>query len=377
MAPAAENVVYAASRQRGPTTSPSPQGSSTSVRQPVLGYLEASKYPPGFVDSDGPILIPALEAKGITVRRLAWNTPMTDAQLLECDGYFYGSPWDNWAENMPVFLAFSERLEGLGIEQINCQAALRSGSHKSYLPGMAQLGVATVPTKVLWAPSNGGAPLTTDVAALYSIGGIDYDEIVLKPGSSGGALGTGRFRRDEYQRALQHTEHLHRQGQDVIAQPFLEQILTKRELGTVIINGADGDVTHAFTKASILEAGASPDVVHAFHPDRRPHQLSATDIARTQATLKAWKELHGLTDRDQFVARFDTIAGDLLEGELVAPMKGLSIEGIDPRGLSALTDMISSAMFAARDTRLATPTLLVPKMGGHELDDSGLAGMAL
>lgn len=355
-------------------TRPNINGSDRDDR-PVVWYVTAGQYPPGFVDGDRLIVQQAFEQRGLRVIFDPWNEECTNAEFEEkvagVDFVYNGSPWDNWGKNMVAFLHFNHRLKQLGKEISNPIEVTKAGSNKWYLFRLAHRhGVAVVPTDMyrykdrgeVRGPRveiSGATALQRRINRLFRVNGVDYDEIVMKPGSSGGSLETARFKRSQWREALEHMGRLHGADmhdgispgfpQDVLVQPFRDAIERDRELAVVIINGKDGP---SFTKASILEEDTPPGVEHRFHPDKQPHDLTTAERERALRVWNALKEEYEWKDADLIAVRVDFIGDELLEVEMIAPVKGFAIPGICRRGLDLFADEIAIRSERNRDIRL-------------------------
>lgn len=107
-------------------------------------------------------------------------------------------------------------------------------SHKGYLRELAADGVATVPT--LWIERAAAAP----GARLAAPG---WDEVVVKPAVSIGAIGALRARADD-PACLAHLESLVAEG-DVMVQPFVRSIAEAGEMSLIYFGGV---FSHAICK---------------------------------------------------------------------------------------------------------------------------------
>lgn len=174
-------------------------------------------------------LVGALAARGIVADQLPWQS--------DCDWAAYPlvvvrTPWDYFLRR-EAFLDWAERVASR-TRLVNPCRLLRWNSHKAYLRELAGLGVPVVPT--CWLAS--GMP-----HAIELLTATGWDEVVVKPAVSIGAIGArrGRPADPELQR---HVQALLQDG-DVMVQPYLAEVETAGELSLIYFAG---EFSHAVCK---------------------------------------------------------------------------------------------------------------------------------
>src|ERR1043166_3496668 len=100
---------------------------------------------PGLNDDDR-LLIPALDALGLSAAPAVWDAP--DVRWDEFRAVMVRSCWD-YHHRLEEFLAWVDRLERAGVPLWNPPAVLRWNSHKGYLRDLEACGVPIVPTRWL------------------------------------------------------------------------------------------------------------------------------------------------------------------------------------------------------------------------------------
>jgi glutathione synthase/RimK-type ligase-like ATP-grasp enzyme len=208
----------------------------------------------------------ALAAVGVESLLLPWTDPSvlrTGADLA-----LIRSTWD-YTARLPDFLSV---LAELPMPVVNRVEVVRWNCHKSYLTTLAAAGVPVVPTALVRAAAvqSGAAPELPEFGSA---------EVIVKPATSAGARGVGRFPSSSTA-ALDHLESLLTVG-DVLVQPFLPDV-ADGERSLVFLGGryshavrktpAAGDfrvqeqyggviVPHLASAAELTAAGAALDVV--------------------------------------------------------------------------------------------------------------------
>jgi hypothetical protein len=376
--------------------------------RPVVVYFRANEYPANFKDGDRRTVIDALERQGVRVVERKWGDTLTEEELAHVDFAYLGSPWDDWGRNMPRFLRFVRNLEAHGVPISNPWEVVKAGADKSYLWRLSRrrdgradtpaarerrrqkgTDVKVVPTDMYRYQDRGlarGPKVEVSgtsqeerrVNRLFRIQGVDYDEIVIKPGSSGGTLDTARFKRSQWREALAHMQKLHAGvdtgdnpgppfPQDVIVQPYREVIEREREKALVILNGT---FSHAFIKDPILEEGAGPDDPHAFHPNKQPYDPTTEEIEHAERAYAELKKMYGWKDKDLIAVRIDMIGDEMLEAEMIAPVKGFNIKGMMRDAVDRFAGAIAGharrhlAQRLGRSNGVDIATPSTPEMGG-------------
>jgi hypothetical protein len=355
--------------------------------QPVIAYLESEQLAPGAVDTDRDTVIAALEQAGVKVERVKWDGK-TKVDWGKYAVAFHGSPWSNWRK-MGQYLHFVADLEKLGLKQINPPKVIRAGSNKKYLLRLAERGVNIIPTKIERANTKARNKLGSSrkpldmpldlpkverdrlerqhkIEQLFTIDGVLHEEIVLKPLTAGGAAGASRFRLDGADGALTGEDayermiELHKEGRDVVVEQYIAEVESKRELSQYVTNGV---VTHATTKRALLGHGERHDAVRESHPDKQPHDATEDEVRFAEEVWERLKEVYKLTDQDDVSVRIDSIDGQLLEIEMIAPVKSFDI--CDGRGLPEFVDMMVNAANTEWERRRLGDDLYAEAEGGE------------
>jgi hypothetical protein len=277
-------------------------------------------------DDDSPEVARRLERRGVVAHIIPWDggKPMPwhryDALVLQ-------SPWSMWRK-LAEFRGWLGERVGEGAHVLNPAGVVSAGLGKRYLARLAGLGVQIVPTVFVedagaWTADR----LRGELSAVFPDAASPRRSIVVKPESSGGALGAREFSVDEVGRAGAYVRSLNGTGMTALVQPYVHAIDTHRELGVITMGD---DISHAITKAAILRPDGGR---HAFHPDPRPY--SELTGPRLAAVSRAYDSFVGmlpagtpapLSVRLDFVLDPGADAGLLLlEIEAVAPVKFFSL----------------------------------------------------
>ncbi|MBN8609678.1 MAG: hypothetical protein J0L92_03790 [Deltaproteobacteria bacterium] len=190
----------------------------------------ATSHPLPEPDPDEPLLLAALEARGIAARRVAWDDGREDwarpqaATLLR-------STWD-YLHRPEAFASWIGSLRG---PVANPADVLLENLHKRYLLALRERGVPTVPTSLVLRDE----PIDT----------LPFDgALVVKPAVSAASFRTARFSREQHLEAITFARALATE-RDVLIQPYLEAVEHSGERALVWI---DGEVTHAVRKSPRL-----------------------------------------------------------------------------------------------------------------------------
>lgn len=184
------------------------------------------------LDDDEPLLIAALQTRGVEAVPVVWNDP--DADWSAFDAVVLRSAWDYPAHH-DAFTAWTRQVERVTVLR-NSSEDVAWDIDKRYLLALAAHGVPTVPS---WVFEPGAAISLPD----------DVGEVVVKPVISAGSQDTARYRSDERRQALEHIERLLQQGRDALVQPYLSQVDEHGETAMVYL--ADR-FSHAICKGPIL-----------------------------------------------------------------------------------------------------------------------------
>jgi len=268
------------------------------VRHPHIVFAGCRALVDG--DGDDAGLIPALRARGLHARWLAWDDPESE----QADLVILRATWD-YIDRLDEFLAWSKRVPNL----LNAPDVVAWNTDKRYLLDLESAGVPTVPSR-FFAPGERVR--------------LPAGELVVKPAVGAGSVGAQRFTDGELARG--HAAALQSAGRTVLVQPYDARI-ADGETALVFVAGRQ---SHAFTKGPLLPPpGAKPafdesgtyaeETLQAAEPD-----FELWDVGR--AALAAGADHLGIAADEFLYARVDVIGGPddprLLEVELVEPSLG-------------------------------------------------------
>ena len=219
-------------------------------RRPLVALATSADWPD--LGPDDRHIAPALARAGVDAEVVIW----TEADVVwdRFDAIVIRSCWD-YHDDLPRWLRWVDAIDGLGASHRsgspgdpgsrlwNPAPVVRWNARKTYLSELATLGVPVVPT--IWVEASG---LTSWIALRTALGAAPWDDLVLKPAVSAGALGTFHLRRQ----ALSSSEaalgpllpELVRRG-PVLVQRYLPEIATEGEWSLLFF---DGRLSHAVVK---------------------------------------------------------------------------------------------------------------------------------
>ncbi len=211
-------------------------------------------------DHETALVAAALRALGVDSRIVAWTDPAVrspggDLALIR-------STWD-YTTRLPEFLEF---LAGLPMPVVNPVEVARWNCHKGYLTELAAAGAPVVPTVLV---------RSWDAPTVPAFGSAD---IIVKPASSAGARGVGRFPSGSAA-AAEHLEMLLGAG-DALVQPFQPDVLA----GERSLIFLDGRFSHAVRKTP---AAGDFRVQEQYGGVIVSHVPSAAELAAAGAALEA------------------------------------------------------------------------------------------
>ncbi|MGW7213293.1 ATP-grasp domain-containing protein [Streptomyces collinus] len=249
-------------------------------------------------DRDLPVLVQALREAGADAVAVPWDDP--DVDWAGFDLALIRSTWD-YSWRAEEFTAWAERC-GEATRLANPLGVVTWNADKRYLGQLAEAGVPVVPTRY-FAP---GDPL--DLPA--------DREFVVKPASGAGARYAARYPAGERDAAVRQAERMHREGFTVMVQPYLSSIDTHGERALQFFGGR---LLHAGVKGAVLAPGTPYDADKVAHPDLRPWEPTAAELAVAEKALAA---VPG--DAELLYARVDLVTGPdgepcVMELELIEP----------------------------------------------------------
>ncbi|PPS72874.1 MULTISPECIES: ATP-grasp domain-containing protein [Streptomyces] len=270
-------------------------------------------------DRDLPVLVDALREAGADAVAVAWDDPGVD--WAGFDLALLRSTWDySWRAG--EFTAWAERCAKT-TRLANPVGVVRWNADKRYLGQLAEAGVPAVPTRY-FAPG--------DPVALPADG-----EYVVKPASGAGARYAARYPAGEREAAVRQIERMHAEGFTVMVQPYLSGIDTHGERALQFFGGR---LLHASVKGAVLAPGTPYDADKVAHPDLRPWEPTADELAVAERALAA---VPG--DAELLYARVDLVTGPdgepcVMELELIEPNLFL---GLHPDSLPRVVRAVLAA----------------------------------
>lgn len=199
---------------------------------------------------DDRAIAPALARLGLETCVAVWTDDSVDWDRFAA--IVVRSCWD-YHHDLPRWLAWIGALESMDIVERpsgngrlwNPPALLRWNARKTYLTDLAARGVPTVPTRWLDAMM-----LTSGAALSAALDETGWDQLVVKPAVSAGALGVHRLRRRESggyegEEPLAAALALHSQRGPWLVQPYLREVADAGEWSLIFF---DGELSHAVLK---------------------------------------------------------------------------------------------------------------------------------
>lgn len=184
-----------------------------------------------FLEYEDHLLAEALKARGAAqVENLVWNDPGIAWSGLPHDLLMIRSCWDYWRN----FAAFSEWLnarEAEGLPLFNPPSLLRSNINKTYLAGLARLGVRTIPTAFAET-----ADRASIAAALAQIG--NPDSVFIKPSISAGGDNSYMAPAAEAEETARLVAAKMVPAATLMLQPFFPEVREEGEWSLIYYNGA-------------------------------------------------------------------------------------------------------------------------------------------
>ncbi|MFF5963087.1 RimK family alpha-L-glutamate ligase [Streptomyces collinus] len=249
-------------------------------------------------DRDLPVLVAALREAGADAVAVPWDDPDVDWAAFGLA--LIRSTWD-YSWRAEEFTAWAERC-GEATRLANPLGVVQWNADKRYLGQLAEAGVPVVPTRY-FAPGD-ALDLPAD------------REFVVKPASGAGARYAARYPAGERDAALRQAERMHAEGFTVMVQPYLSSIDTHGERALQFFGGR---LLHASVKGAVLAPGTPYDADKVAHPDLRPWEPAAAELAVAEKALAA---VPG--DAELLYARVDLVTGPdgepcVMELELIEP----------------------------------------------------------
>jgi len=233
---------------------------------------------------------PAFEDRGIAITEICWDDQSADWAAF--DAAIIGTTWDYWDDN-DLFLQTLDSIEKL-TPLFNSAATVRKNSNKQYLKELAASGTKLIPTQ--WIDT----PTVTNVEAAFD--SLQCSDMVIKQQVGAGAGGQYR---------LKPGDPIPELTQPMMAQPFLNSILTEGEISLIYV---DGQFSHALIKRAIEGDYRIQSIYGGTEEVTSP---SDDDLAAASAVL-------GALDEIPLYARVDMLRAEtgelyLMELELIEP----------------------------------------------------------
>ena len=275
-----------------------------------IAIATAAEFPD--LDEDGPVLLGALAARGLTAEAAVWTDP--DVDWSAYDLVVVRCTWD-YHERRDEFVDWAHRVADV-TRIANPAAVLAWNTDKTYLRALQAAGLPVVPTD--WLEPG-------DVFAVPEVG-----EYVVKPAVSAGSRDTNRYLVGDHDEiAVRHAGSLLAAGRTVMVQPYLAQIDTDGETALFFFGGA---YSHAVRKGPLLTP-AMDLVSAAYKPETiQPRDPSEAERDAAEQVLDALAQVGPVARTGLLYARVDLVPGPdgtptLLELELTEPSMFLVHDG--------------------------------------------------
>lgn len=266
--------------------------------EPRIAIATCATYADLKVDDE--LLRVALEERGCEAESVVWDQLGTEWS--QFDLCLVRSTWD-YDEKHGEFLDWTRRVEAAtGLR--NPAKLIAWNSDKSYLRGLGERGVRTVPT--VWVGKDSRLDLERILA------GTGWEEAVVKPVVDLGARNLQRVRAGDGSAALESILQRH----DAMVQPFLPAAEERGELSLIYI---EGELSHAVRKRP---AAGDFRVQSIWGGTVSREEPAAAEVELAEEVMALFREL-------PLYARVDLVAGPteepcLIELELIEPNLYLS-----------------------------------------------------
>jgi hypothetical protein len=203
------------------------------VPPPKSHFAFATERRHANLSADDLLAIGPLNQLGVDVTPAVWDDAAVDWR--QFDAVVVRSCWD-YHTRVDEFLAWIDRIDGLGVPMVNPASVLRWNADKRYLRELERGGVRVVPTQ--WV-ERGDFVALADVLA-----GQQWHDAVVKPAVSASAHDTRRVQAGASAIAESDFRALVEKGV-VLVQPFVDAITRDGEWSLVFLGG---DYSHAVVK---------------------------------------------------------------------------------------------------------------------------------
>ncbi len=260
------------------------------------------------MDTDGPLLFPALDARGVSYDVVAWDDPKVKWNRYHT--VVVRATWD-YFRRAEQFLDVLEQIDQHAT-LLNPLEVIEWNLDKRYLIEVNKAGLPTVPSTYV----SHLHPPTELASAMGQIGRWDVAEVVVKPTVSAGSNDTFRIDAADGSSLSKAVQAIVDSDRVAMIQPYLPAVDTYGERGFVYVNGS---FDHAFAKAALLTQG-DQTVDGLFVPEKIA-AVEPTDAERAVAeSVNGW-----LCERfgPVLYARIDLLPSEegpqLVEVELIEP----------------------------------------------------------
>ncbi len=260
------------------------------------------------LDTDGPLLFPALDAAGLEYDVVAWDDPK--AKWSTYSKVIVRATWD-YFNRLDEFQAVLEHINAQ-TELLNPLEALEWNLDKRYIIELRRAGLSIVDTAFVTHLM----PPTELMGALTKIEKWKCVEVVVKPSVSAGSNDTYRLDAADGSAIAKAVQSIVDSDRVAMVQPYLIDVDSYGERGCVYFNGS---FDHAFAKAALLLPGEQ--AIEGLFVQEEIEPVELTDHERSAAdAVNAW-----LVERfgSLLYARIDLVPGpngpEVLEVELIEP----------------------------------------------------------
>ncbi len=195
------------------------------------------------LDTDGPLLFPALERAGVSVDVMPWDGP---SRWSRYDLVVIRATWD-YHLRVDEFRSVLEMIESQTTLH-NPLEVIEWNLDKRYSIELAGEGIPIVDCAFI----SHLTPPTELGSALTRIDRWGCSEVVVKPSVSAGSNDTYRLGADDGSAVAKAVQAIIDSDRVAIVQPYLDSVDTYGERGCVYV---DGRFDHSFTKAALLQPG--------------------------------------------------------------------------------------------------------------------------
>jgi hypothetical protein len=292
-----------------------------------VAIATAAEFPD--LDDDGPVLLAALQQRGIAAEPAVWTDQ--DIDWATYDLVVVRSTWD-YAPRRDEFVAWAHHVESVS-RLANPAAVIEWNTDKTYLRTLDEAGLPVIATDWL-------VPGDTFVPPVQG-------EYVVKPAVSAGSVDTDRFRAGEHDElAVAHAAAILASGRTVMVQPYLHEVDTAGETALLYIGGG---LSHAIRKGPMLTPAGGP-VLDLYKAEViEPREPSPAEQAVGEQVLDALDGLAPVGRSGLLYARVDVVPDHdgrptLMELELTEPSMFLVEDGT---GGAASAERFAVAVAAA------------------------------